>query len=367
MATAFKWSAAFLTGQSTVDEQHYQLIDIINQFGKEFELEEIDRAAVDGLYLDLLAYTEYHFEEEEALMQQCRLDERHIAGHKEAHKRFLDEVQLIYSGISFNDRSRAHSYLKFLIHWLAYHILGKDKEMSAQIDDIRNGATPEAAYLKHKPNDDTKEPLVEALDGLLEQLSKRNAELRQLNAELEDKVQQRTQQLLAANQKLEVLSLTDILTSLPNRRHAMKSLQLLWEESEQTGSPLSALMIDADNFKTINDTYGHDSGDKVLIKLATMLRDSFRNDDQVCRLGGDEFFVICPKTPLNDAVELAEKVRQQVAAMVVSVPGGQWQGSISVGVAAKDAAMASKEELIQKADQGAIAAKQAGKNNVQAV
>lgn len=365
MATAFKWSGAFLTVLDTVDDQHCQLVEIINQFGEQFELENIDRSVVDDLYLDLLAYTEYHFKEEEALMRDCRLDERHIAAHQEAHKRFLDEVSLIYSGMSFSDRNRAHSYLKFLIHWLAYHILGKDKEMSAQISDIKGGADPAAAYLKHEASDQSKEPLVEALDGLLEQISKRNRELRELNAQLEQKVQQRTQDLLAANEKLEVLSLTDILTTLPNRRHAMQSLQQHWEETERSGQPLSGLMIDADNFKYINDTFGHDAGDKVLVELGSRLKDSFRTDDLVCRLGGDEFFVICPNTALKDAMQIAEKARKSVAEMSVAFSGGAWQGSISVGVAGKDSVMSDKEDLITKADLGVLAAKQAGKNSVQ--
>lgn len=91
--------------------------------------------------------------------------------------------------------------------------------------------------------------------------------------------------------------MTDVLTELPNRRHALRQLHRLWKEIEQSGDHLSGMVLDADGFKTINETFGHDSVDIVLKSLARELQHSVRNDDIVCRMGGDESLIICPHTP----------------------------------------------------------------------
>ncbi len=155
-----------------------------------------------------------------------------------------------------------------------------------------------------------------------------------------------------------------MLTGLPNRRHAMRCLGLAWEESIKENSPLSCMMIDADGFKQINDNYGHDAGDEVLRQLSRNLQYAVRTDDIVCRLGGDEFLVICPHTPEVGAAQLAEKVRQTIAALHVPAGKGEWHGSISIGVAERKAAMGTLEELIKAADEGVYRAKKNGRNCV---
>ena len=87
-----------------------------------------------------------------------------------------------------------------------------------------------------------------------------------LNRTLEDRVAQRTEALKKANQELKALSLTDALTGLPNRRHARLLLETLWQQSKENGQPVTALRIDADNFKEVNDTHGYGAGDMVLIE-----------------------------------------------------------------------------------------------------
>lgn len=363
MTVSFKWSDAFLTGIEEVDSQHYRLVNLINQYGDLIANNDVDRDTIDTLYQELVGYTEYHFKEEEEIMVSYHLDHRHLSSHKDAHRHFLSEISAIYTNLSTQDTSRASSYLSFLIHWLAYHILGKDVEMSKQIEAIRQGATHEQAYHQYGcMMENSPEPLVEALNGLFEQVSMRNKELRHLNENLELKVAQRTEELKAANRQLEAISLTDTLTNLPNRRYAMKGLQALWAESTLEDKPISCMMIDADYFKQVNDTYGHDCGDKVLIELSRTLSDSFRTDDMVCRLGGDEFFVICPNTGLNDAIEVAEAVRFKVSQLRVVFEGGHWQGSVSIGVASRHDNTDDFEALIKAADQGVYEAKRAGRS-----
>jgi hemerythrin len=362
---SFHWGGNFETGLTEVDKQHHQLVDIINRFGELLAENVLRIRDVDTLYHQLADYAVYHFDEEEKLMDEVKVDELHTNHHIDMHKSFLEDVSSIYSTISLDNLDQAHMFLKYLIHWLAYHILGEDMDMANQIKAIQSGRDPREAYQKlETERDPATAPLIDALSGLFEQMSLRNKELKQLNDSLEEKVALRTKELTTANQHLEELSLTDTLTGLPNRRQAMRRLSTHWDEALRTKAPLICMMIDADHFKEVNDLYGHDAGDNVLVKLAMTLQDSLRNDDIVCRLGGDEFLIICPNTDLAGGMHIAELVRKTVSELRVPTGGEPWIGSISIGVASKSTHMKSFEELIRRADRGLYLAKEAGKNCV---
>ncbi|MCP3849958.1 MAG: GGDEF domain-containing protein [Gammaproteobacteria bacterium] len=363
--TSFQWNNNYLTGLSEVDSQHYQLVNIINQFGDLLADNQIHSSDLDKTFAKLAEYTIYHFEEEETMMADIGIDQRHYSRHIKMHHDFIDEVTTMHAGISQNDPISAKHLLDFLNHWLAFHILGSDQNMARQIALIQSGITAAEAYdTEERERDKATEPLLNALNGLFKQVSERNKELVQLNASLEEKVAQRTQELSDANHHLEELSLTDVLTNLPNRRHAMRYLTTFWKEASLNDSPLVCMMIDADHFKAVNDTYGHNAGDTVLIELAKALKHSVRNDDIVCRLGGDEFFIICPDTSIEGGMHIAELTRKTISQLQVPTGGEPWQGSISIGVAARFPEMKSYNELIKAADKSVYLAKEAGKNCV---
>jgi len=158
--------------------------------------------------------------------------------------------------------------------------------------------------------------------------------------------------------------LTDVLTELPNRRHALLQLHHLWKETRQSRGHLACMIIDADGFKTINDTYGHDAGDIVLKRLARELQHSVRSDDIVCRMGGDEFLIICPNTPLEGALYIAEQTKENIAGLRIPAAEGVWPGSISVGVVANGNDMSSIDDLLKAADDAVYMAKNDGRNCV---
>lgn len=362
---SFHWGAHFVTGLTEVDKQHHHLVDIINRFGSLLAENVIHIEDVDGLYNQLVDYAEYHFQEEERLMSEVKVDALHLNRHIDVHNAFLDDVTSIYTSISMDNLDQASDFLKFLMHWLAYHILGDDQDVASQIKAIQSGMSPHEAYVKlEKERDSATAPLLEALNGLFEQVSIRNKELKQLNESLEEKVKLRTKELSDTNWHLEELSLTDVLTGLPNRRHAMRRLSSLWDEAVQKDSSLVCIMVDADHFKEVNDVYGHAAGDVVLIELAKTLQHSLRNDDIVCRLGGDEFFIICPNTEKEGGMHIAELTRKAVSALRVATGGNPWHGSISLGVASRLPDMNSYEALIKEADKGVYIAKKSGKNCV---
>jgi diguanylate cyclase (GGDEF)-like protein/hemerythrin-like metal-binding protein len=359
---SFIWDKHFVTGLAEVDNQHHHLVDVINQFGELLTKQE--GAAfndIEKVFGELAAYSQYHFAEEESLMDITGIDPRHQEHHRHEHVSFLQEVTQMHAGISPDNPDSAKPLLKFLIYWLAYHILGSDQSMAKQVVAIQSGQSAAEAYLAEER---MKEGAVEPLLHALKQVSERNRELLLLNQTLEARVAERTKELAVANRQLEEIALTDVLTGLPNRRHAMRCLGLAWKEAIKEDAPLACMMIDADGFKQVNDNHGHDAGDEVLRQLARNLRYSVRTDDIVCRLGGDEFFVICPRTQLDGAAQLAEKIRLAIAALRVPTGSGEWRGSISIGVAVRKVGMSHFEELIKAADEGVYCAKKNGRNCV---
>lgn len=364
----FCWNPSFVTGLAKVDEQHGRLVDLINRFGDLIlRQDEVPPREIEAIFAELADYARYHFSEEERLMSESRLDDRHIEQHRQAHANFLDDVTLLHEATTTRPDT-AKSLLQFLTHWLAYHILGLDRSMARQIAAIESGCSAAEAYQRDAPSSDpATNALLTALNGLFHQVSERNRELIELNRTLEARVAERTQALREANQLLEDQANTDMLTGLPNRRYAMHCFTQEWLASARDGTPLSCMMIDADGFKQINDTYGHDAGDVVLQTLATCLRHAVRTDDIICRLGGDEFLVICPRTPLEGALKLAENIRSEVAALNVRTGSGAWRGSISVGVASREERMTRVEDLMKSADEGVYLAKRHGRNCVASI
>lgn len=366
---AFRWDPCFLTGLPTVDEQHHYLIDIINQFGDALMRPQGASAGeIESLFQELQRYTVYHFREEEALMESSGVYPGHITHHRQQHAQFLQDVMHMHAGMAGDNREAASALLGFLSNWLAFHILGTDRLMTWLMDAARAGTPAEEALEAFKKTrDPATQALLQAMSQLVSQVSERSRALYELNQSLEARVAQRTQELSELNQRLETLAMTDVLTGLPNRRLAMQVLESEWQAASEHDMSLSCMMIDADGFKTINDSFGHDAGDAVLRHLARTLQHAIHTDDLLCRLGGDEFLIICPHTPLAGALQTAEKLRRKVSAQRVTAGDGIWHGSISVGVAARQADMGQAHDLLKAADQSVYAAKAKGRNCVASV
>ena len=362
---AFQWTRKFETGFVEVDQQHRYLVDLINLLGDATTEKSENSVNIEAIVEDLVDYAQYHFTEEEELMALVGIDVRHFTTHTNAHDSFLRDVLTLYETLKLEQANDFQDLLDFLVHWLVYHILGADQDMARQIRAIESGMSPNEAYgAMESGRSETTDALVAALEKLFKLVSTRNQELLQLNQSLEAKVAERTEALSAANRHLEMLASTDVLTGLPNRRSAMAYLADAWQRSVQDDTPLVCMMIDADGFKEVNDRFGHDAGDQVLRRFSQTLRETLRSDDFVCRLGGDEFLVICPHTDLSGGLQAAESLRSEIAALQIQFPEGIWQGSLSAGVAARTASMNSYEAIIVVADRGLYAAKQAGRDRI---
>lgn len=365
---SFCWDTYFETGFAKVDQQHRHLVGLINEFGKLLAQNELRREDISHVFQELQEYSIYHFNEEETLMAKARIDARFLSEHIKVHQDFLLTVTEMHDQLAVGNSSTAKRLLNFLNNWLVNHILSMDQNMARQLTAIKNGSSAAQAFEAERTEiDGATKALLAALNNLFQQVSESNKELQLLNQTLEIKVAQRTQALQKANKDLEQLAVTDVLTNLPNRRYAMLHLSALWEKAQQQNTPLSCLMIDADHFKRVNDNYGHDAGDRVLIALTKKLQETLRNDDIVCRLGGDEFLVICENTDFAGAKYAAQLLCDAVAEMQVEIGKGTWFGSISIGVASKEDNIRDIDELIKIADQGIYLAKAAGKNCIRSI
>ena len=165
------------------------------------------------------------------------------------------------------------------------------------------------------------------------------------------------------------LAMLDPLTGLFNRRYAFPHMQRVAEQSAETGRPFAVMILDLDHFKRINDTYGHSSGDAVLVEVSARIKENLRGVDMVSRLGGEEFLVVMPDTDIVEARAAAERLRRITAEQVIELPNGQGaiQVTTSIGVSLGglvEKPSAKVEDLLDEADSALLNAKTEGRNQV---
>ncbi len=363
----FLWDdELFSTGVELVDEQHKYMLDLLNGYMDKVSKRETKADDFQQVITALKEYAEYHFSCEEKLMEEYQLVDEHILMHKKVHRTFIFEVSELEADLQQGDKSGSMEkhIFEFLSQWFVYHILGSDQNMSKQIAAIDKGLTPREAFEQEERElNKNNGPLLKALQALFHQVSLRNKELIALNQSLEEKVVQRTQELTKMNSMLTDLSHTDSLTELGNRRVAMRELKRVWNDSEQLHQPMSCMMIDLDKFKLVNDNHGHANGDKVLIAVAKKLIKVLPSNYIISRLGGDEFFVICPDTNEKELWEQAKLALESIQNLKVTFDNGEfWHGSLSIGIAVRNDFMWIANELVKGSDVALYAAKEAGRN-----
>ena len=189
---------------------------------------------------------------------------------------------------------------------------------------------------------------------LQNELSRENSEARHQAAELS-----------IGNRKLQQEAWTDALTGLPNRRFAHERLAESWHASSRLGCPFACIMLDIDHFKRINDTYGHPVGDLVLQETAAALQKSVRHSDLLCRIGGEEFLVVCSGIDREDASRAASRLREAVERN--EIYSDQFTGgvTVSVGAAIWNETMVDIDEMLKLADDALYVAKRLGRNRVE--
>jgi diguanylate cyclase (GGDEF)-like protein len=189
--------------------------------------------------------------------------------------------------------------------------------------------------------------------------------IKRLYKEIGKELNTTSEKLREANDKLELIAITDGLTEVFNHRYLMEQIHERFSEARQQMTPLSLLMIDIDHFKAFNDNHGHMTGDLVLKEIACILKSNCRPGDIVARYGGEEFAVILPRTDSQKAVIVAEKIRGAVENHELS-DGEPAQGvTVSIGVSTRGNDAATVNDLISSADKALYQAKSLGRNRVE--
>ncbi len=169
--------------------------------------------------------------------------------------------------------------------------------------------------------------------------------------------------VLAAQSRLSKLAMTDPLTGLYNRRHIIDVANYEATQQGRNSSQLSFIIADIDHFKRINDTYGHETGDAMLVAVSQAIRSSVREQDSVSRWGGEEFLIVLPDTGLENAVLVANRIREKIAAINIAVEKKTITASVTLGVSSYHPGE-SISKAIARADELLYKGKDAGRNRV---
>ncbi|WP_419764136.1 MAG: GGDEF domain-containing protein [Arcobacter sp.] len=190
------------------------------------------------------------------------------------------------------------------------------------------------------------------------------------NDNLEEKVEKRTNQIRHTMKELEKVNLqlydlahTDYLTQIKNRRSFFLHTDNIFKKLSRTDGIISIIMIDIDNFKSFNDTYGHEIGDKILKIFASSIKELLLQDEIFGRLGGEEFAIALPNTTLEEAQKIAENIRKRIERVVINIPHTKLFVTASFGVS-DSINTKSIDEIINNADKMLYDAKRKGKNRV---
>ena len=268
--------------------------------------------------------------------------------------------------------------------YLAGRFMIPIRALMARCESITRGKLDERVIIR---SSDELEQLVGAFNVMSDSLStseKNHHEalenLRRTRDELEIRVEQRTKDLkeinerlgreiierVRAEQALEVAAMTDPLTGLLNRRATWEHFKHEVFRFQRTGDPFVILLADLDFFKRINDTDGHDAGDKILIEVGRRLEKIVRGQDIISRWGGEEFLILLPETAIDGGMVLAEKIRANIEREPFIVDGKKIPLTLSIGVSVFSSDK-TIEECIKSADEALYRAKNSGKNRIATV
>lgn len=209
------------------------------------------------------------------------------------------------------------------------------------------------------------EALRDSFNALIDRIDANRRRYAELNARLESEVEKRTQELRAANERLGALASTDALTLLANRRGFESHAAVLLAQAQRGHEAVSLISMDLDQFKGINDTHGHEAGDRLLAAFAEVLRAESRSADVAARLGGDEFALLLPRAGVEVAAEVAGRIRAAWSACEVALASGTTlRTTLSAGVATSPDGSASLGLLLARADEALYEAKRSGRDRV---
>lgn len=360
----FPWNKNLEVGIKEIDEQHQQIVILLNKLANLLTHEELFH--VEDAFAELAEYADFHFKCEEKIWEKYIKNDDLVSEHKHSHASFLPKV------LEMKEKNKDKPYneiiediLLFLIRWLAFHIVDEDKRLALIINSLNDGKNiSEAIYVTDEIMSGSMRGLIETILSMYDSLSIKAINLirerkRRIKAEKE---------LRIINKKLEELSITDQLTSLYNRRYFDDTFTREIEKAKRHKTIISVMLIDIDYFKKLNDTYGHAVGDKALISVAKCLKTICkRSSDFAFRVGGEEFTIIITNEDTSCAISLSEVLQKEIASLQIENKNSLVANflTISGGLVSKIPAQNDTIDSIMKlADEKLYRAKETGRNQI---
>ncbi|MDX1738022.1 MAG: diguanylate cyclase [Alphaproteobacteria bacterium] len=360
----FPWNENFETGIAMIDEQHRKLVDALNELAS--TLVDDNSLEVDRVFHQLKTYADFHFECEENLWAEYFGDDPWFQSHQLSHSAFLPNViDIEKDDTGRPQREVVESIVRFLIRWLAFHIIDGDMRMAHVVRHMQDGHSIEEAKLfADRKMSGAVRILVEAVLTMYESLSGRTLDL------MRERVKRRKAELKLqeAYDQLQNLAITDKLTGLYNRHHFDKVFDRELKRAIRQQDRLCFIMLDVDHFKKLNDHYGHAEGDRALEKIGACLRLSCRRPaDYAFRLGGEEFGILSLEESEEAGLLFAEKIRKSIEDLAIphKYNSNTDVVTVSLGVVSKIVSPSDTlDGILKLADDRLYKAKQSGRNMV---
>jgi diguanylate cyclase (GGDEF)-like protein len=275
-----------------------------------------------------------------------------------------DKVSSVYYGRNKNEEIQ--NIKNILLGY--YGISGTD--VDTIVDSVALESVEILSYFDIDPGKMV--PYSQLLQEANEELGKLNFSYEQLimeYKEAKERAENLARELKSANDRLKYIAYTDELTDLYNHRYFHQLLETEFNRARRYGRPFSLIMFDLDDFKKVNDEFGHLRGDIVLKEMGAHVKRNVRGSDFVARYGGEEFAVILPETDSKGASVLAERLRKDIEKMRIATDGNKIKVTISVGVATyvPGSPLRDKSEIIGAADKALYLSKRTGKNKISAM
>lgn len=325
----FPWNENLETGNPLIDSQHRVLVDLLNQLARDLVVEDADE--IDRAFVKLADYANKHFSDEEKIFEKHLSNHPSFESHKKVHAAFftsVNELKLEVEDKSYKDS--VEKIILFLLQWLIKHIIHSDKRLIIVINAIKSGKTVDEAMSSANTKITNLEDMV--MSTLISMYNEVSSKTITLMREVEAR-KKAEQALEIVNKELNRLIIVDILTGLFNKRHFNNIVPMLIKKSTRERTKVSFFVLDIDYFKSINDTYGHVRGDKVLQLVGECILNLCRRpDDLAFRIGGEEFCIVASGQTQENAIDFAQTIRKSIKALKIENKNSKLDKHLTISI-----------------------------------